>query len=437
MRRTTHLPLVMVATALVLYLLLPMPAYAEHAAEPLAEPTLPAELLAQAEAIHRRIITLDTHVDIAGPQYATDKLDPGVDHPGLQCDLVKMAAGGVDGVFLAVFVPQGTCDEQGYLKARRAAEGKFEAIHRLAKRYPERCAIATSPEEVRQVVGNGKHAVMIGVENGYPIGEDLTQLGQFYRRGARYVTLCHNGHNQICDSCNPRKQLGDRPRKYHGLSPFGEQVVAEMNRLGMMIDVSHLAPESFWDVVKLSKAPIIASHSGCRALCDHPRNLDDAQLKALAAHGGVIQVVAVGSFLKRPSAQRTEALRELALQLGIPWKEGSADLRAADDAQKRRYREGVEQIDRSFPPPSLADYVDHIEHAVQVAGIDHVGIGSDFDGGGGVQGFNHHGQALQVTAELLRRGYSEEQIEKIWSGNLLRVWTAVESVAKRMQKNPS
>ncbi len=422
-----------VGIAVLWCMLQPVPIVAQAPALATQESPLPAELLDRARAIHSRIITLDTHVDIAGPEYATDKLDPGTNHPKLQCDLVKMTAGGVDGVFLVVFVAQGPCNEQGYRQAWHAAAEKFEAIHRLVKRYPERCALATSPDQVRQVARSGKHAVMIGVENGYPIGTDLGKLRECYRLGARYVTLCHNGHNQICDSCNPRKELGDRPSKYHGLSDFGKRVVGEMNRLGMMIDVSHLAPDSFWDVLETSEAPIIASHSGCRALCDHPRNLDDRQLKALAAGGGVIQVVSVGSFLKRPSPQRKVALQQLASKLRIRWKHGKADLGEGTESQKREYRAGAERIDRQFPPPSLTDYVDHIEHAVRVAGIDHVGIGSDFDGGGGVPGFNDHRDSLRVTAELLRRGYSEEQIAKIWGGNLLRVWTEVEKVARRLQ----
>ena len=347
------------------------------------------QIISRAKAIHKKALTLDTHVDIPGAQYATESLDPGIDNPKLKCDLVKMNKGGVDGVFLAVFVGQKKRDAEGYKNAYESAMVKFEAIHRLAeKMYPDRCELATSPGEVERIAKTGKRVIMIGIENGFAIGKDLSNVERFYNLGARYITLSHNGHNDICDSCNPRKKLGDKETEHNGLSEFGEKVVAEMNRLGIIADVSHISVESFYDLINVSKAPIIASHSGCRALAEHSRNLDDEQLKALAQNGGVIQVVALGGFLK----------------LGSP------------------------------PPADVKIYVDHIDHAVKVAGIEHVGIGSDFDGGGGIAGFNDHSEALNVTIELVRRGYSEEDISKIWGANFLRVWREVEKVAQELQK---
>jgi len=349
------------------------------------------QIIRKAKVIHKKSLTLDTHVDIPGAQYATESLDPGIDNPKLKCDLVKMNKGGVDGVFLAVFVGQKKRDAEGYKNAYESAMVKFEAIHRLAeKMYPDRCELATSPGEVERIAKTGKRVIMIGIENGFAIGKDLSNVERFYNLGARYITLSHNGHNDICDSCNPRKKLGDKKAEHNGLSKFGEKVVAEMNRLGIIADVSHISVESFYDLINVSKAPIIASHSGCRALAEHSRNLDDEQLKALAQNGGVIQVVALGGFLK----------------LGSP------------------------------PPADVKIYVDHIDHAVKVAGIEHVGIGSDFDGGGGIAGFNDHSEALNVTIELVRRGYSEEDISKIWGANFLRVWREVEKVAQELQKGP-
>ncbi len=400
-----------------------------------AAPTSQADLLARAAEIHERILTLDTHVDIEGAEYATEKLDPGIDHPKLKCDLVKMERGRVDGVFLVVFVDQGKRDAEGYQRAMKSAMAKFEAIHRLAETmYPDRCQLATSPDEVERIAATGKRAIMIGVENGYAIGTKLANLSKFYELGARYVTLSHNGHNQICDSCNPDENLGDAQSEHDGLSEFGTKVVAEMNRLGMMIDVSHLAPASFWDVIGASKAPIIASHSGCRAINDHPRNLDDAQLKALANSGGVIQLVALGSFLKADPPERKQAIRELAETTGIALRRGFPRLKEATEEQRQQYQEGMKEIDDRYPPASIKDYLDHVDHAVRVAGIDHVGIGTDFDGGGGIPGFDDHSEALNVTVELLRRGYSEEQIEKVWGGNLLRVWREVERVAAAAER---
>ncbi|MBM4094381.1 MAG: hypothetical protein FJ276_33985, partial [Planctomycetes bacterium] len=252
-------------------------------------------LLARARQIHAAALTLDTHVDIAGPQYATPQLDPGVDHPRLQCDLVKMAAGGVDGVFLAAYVGQRARDAEGYRRAHQTVMDQITAIRRLATAmYPDRCELATTPDDVERNAAVGKRAIMIGIENGYALGTDLSNVARFHDLGVRYITLCHNGHNQICDSCNPAAKLGDQEAEHHGLSPLGRQVVAEMNRLGIMIDLSHAAESTFRDVVAVSKAPVIASHSGCSAVNPHPRNLTDEQLQMLRANGGVIQIVAVG-----------------------------------------------------------------------------------------------------------------------------------------------
>ena len=345
------------------------------------------EIFARAAAIHQKALTLDTHVDIE-PEYATKELDPGIDNPKLKCDLVKMNKGGVDGVFLAVYVEQKQRNPEGYKNAYNQAMVKLNAIHRLTEQmYPDHCDLATSPDDVERITKTGKRVVMIGMENGYPIGKDLSNVEKFYNLGVRYITLSHNGHNDICDSCNPRTELGDSDAEHNGLSQFGREVIAQMNRLGIIPDVSHISVKSFWDLIEVSKAPIIASHSGCRALTDHPRNLYDDQLKAIAKKGGAIQIVAYKGFLEDAS--------------------GKADIKT---------------------------YVDHIDHAVKVAGIDHVGIGSDFDGGGGIDGFNDHSEAMNVTAELLRRRYREQDILKIWGGNFLRVWRQTEKIAHQLQK---
>jgi membrane dipeptidase len=353
------------------------------------QPITEQQIISRAKAIHKKALTLDSHVDILNTEYTTEALDPGIDNPKLKCDLVKMNKGGVDGVFLAAYVKQDKRDEEGYENAYESAMGQFEAIHRLTEQmYPQHCELATLPEDVERIAKTGKKAIMIGMENGLAIGKDVSNVEKFYNIGARYITLSHNGHNDICDSCNPREKLGDKETEHNGLSEFGKTVVAKMNRLGIIADVSHISVKSFYDLIEVSKAPIIASHSGCRALADHSRNLNDEQLKALARNGGGIQIVAVGGFLK----------------LGSLW------------------------------PADVEIYVDHIDHAVKVAGIEHVGIGSDFDGGGGVPGFNDHSEALNVTIELVRRGYSEADILKIWGSNLLRVWREVEKVAQELQK---
>jgi membrane dipeptidase len=353
------------------------------AAAALAQQAPPDDpIVKRALAIHQRAITLDSHIDIL-TTYATPALDPGA-ATTLQCDLAKMEKGGLDGAFLVVFVGQGPLDEPGYRQAYDQAMVKFNALQRLTERmYPNRTAFARTPADVERIAKSGKRIIMTGVENGYPVGTDLANLRRFYDLGARYITLTHRDNNQLADSSSAPEPL------HGGLSPLGGQVVAEMNRLGMMIDVSHVSEESFWAVIAITKAPIIASHSACAFLTDSDRNLTDEQLRALARNGGVIQVAAVPNYIKarHPAA-----------------------------------------------PPTLKDFVDHLDHAVKVAGIDHVGIGSDFDGGGGIPGFNDVTEAPNVTIELVRRGYTEEQIRKIWGGNLLRVWRDVAKAAARLRE---
>ncbi len=381
--------------------------------------------------IHDAAITIDTHVDI-GTNYATEEMDPGIDHPRLRCDLTKMERGGMDAVFLAVYVGNSNEYEKDFERAYKTAMIKFEAIHRLTEEmYPDRCELATTADDVERIEKSGKRAILIGIENGIAIGEDLSRVEKYYDLGARYITLSHSRHNQICDSSGPEEAL------HNGISEFGEKVVAEMNRLGIMCDVSHISEKSFWDLIELSKAPIIASHSGCAALNPHNRNLTDDQLRALAENGGVIQIVALGSFLKAETPEHRKAISELRAEMEIPGRremfQMSQEERDAlkpklDEFEKRRA-----EIEKTYPSTNLKDFADHIDHAVEVAGIDHVGIGTDFDGGGGIPGFNNHGEARNVTEELIRRGYSDEDIKKIWGGNLLRVMREVEEVARNLQ----
>jgi len=385
----------------------------------------------KSDAIHAKVLTLDTHVDMRDGDY-------GVLTPGQKVDLIKMQQGGMKGVFLAVFVGQRQAfDAAAYRAAYDSAMRQFDALDTLTqKTRPELCAFAASPDEVERVAATGRRVIMTGVENGYAVGEDLANVKAFYDRGARYISLTHSGHNQIGDSSSDRN-----PPRNGGLSAFGRRVVAEMNRLGMMVDVSHSATTTFWDVVKLSKAPIIASHSGCKAVNDVDRNLDDGQLKAIANNGGVVQIVALGSYLKADSPERAEAIRKLREEIGMRsggrGRQGGPPAQpltpeAQAEAQKRRaaYMERMKEIDAKFPPATLKDFADHLDHAVKVAGIDHVGIGTDFDGGGGILGFNDASEAPNVTEELVRRGYSEKNIAKIWGGNLLRVWRDVQKATR-------
>jgi membrane dipeptidase len=408
-----------------------------------------AALLAKAKAIHEKAITLDTHVDIGGANYATEKLDPG-GPTSRKCDLPKMKAGGLDGVFLAAYVGQRPdLTATGFKPAYDQAITGLEAINRLTKMHPELCDLGRSPADVERIAKTGKRAILVGVENGYPMGDDLANLKTFYDLGTRYMTLVHGSHNQLADSSGPAEPM------HNGLSELGKKVVAEMNRLGMMVDLSHASTKSFWDAIATSKAPMIESHSGCKALSPNGRNLDDDQLKALTKNGGVIQIVALAAYLKAEPPERTAAIQALRTELGMGGRGGGGGRGAGGqgaqarggtpptpltpeqqaDADKRRaaYDARMKEIDAKYPfqPATLKDFVDHIDYAVKVAGIDHVGIGTDFDGGGGIPGFNDHSEALNVTVELVRRGYTEQQIAKIWGGNLLRVWRDVEKAAKR------
>jgi membrane dipeptidase len=394
-----------------------------------AQQSLPeGKLLEKAKKIHESAITLDTHVDISGKDYGTKDWDPGIDHPKMRCDLVKMKKGGMDGVFLAVFVGQKQeFDDATYKTLYRKAMDQITAIKRIFKNYPDRCEQAFSPDDVERIEKTGKRAIMIGMENGYPVGNNLKLLKEYYDLGTRYITLCHWNNNQICDAATAPEP------KHNGFSQFGRQVVAEMNRLGMICDVSHIAESSFWDLLKISKAPVIASHSGCYALTPHKRNLTDKQLKALAKNGGVVQVVTVDSFLE--TKEHIEAVDKIRKEMNFPtyeviWRM-SKEEREKLKPQWDLFRKRVKEMEKTIPNATLKDFVNHIDHAVKVAGIDHVGIGTDFDGGGGVQGFENHAEALNVTVELLRRGYSEQDIKKIWGGNLLRVWRKVEAVSKK------
>ena len=384
-------------------------------------------LLERARQIHSRVLTIDTHDDIP-LDFATAAVDPGV-RGDRQVDLVAMDAGGLDVAFFIVYVGQTARTPENYAQAQTDAMTKFEAIHRMAEEmYPNRVEIAYSADDIERIAAAGKLVAAIGIENGYVIGTGLSRLRRYYDLGARYITLAHNGHNDIADSAAPRVDLGDMPFEHDGISRFGADVIAEMNRLGIMVDVSHISKDAMLDALRLSLAPVIASHSSTRALANHPRNLDDEQLLALRDNGGVMQTVALGSFVSETQGQRTDAIRTLRDEFGL-LPRGRIDLRVLSEAQRSVWDRRMREIDRDWAPADVAMFVDHIDYAVELIGIDHVGISSDFDGGGGVAGWNDASETFNVTLELVRRGYDENEIAKLWGGNLLRVFREVERVA--------
>ena len=389
-------------------------------------------LVARARAIHDRVMTLDTHVDINPTNFTAER--NYTQRLPSQVNLPKMEEGGLDAVFLIVYVGQRSdFTPEGYARAHAAAIEKFEAIHRLTEQIaPDRIGLALTAADARRIYASGKKVALIGVENGYPIGTDLTNVKKFYDLGGRYLSLAHNGHSQLSDS-----NTGERDGiwLHNGLSPLGRQVIAEMNRLGIMVDISHPSKLSMMQTLALSTAPIIASHSGVRAICNHSRNLDDEQLLGLKKNAGVVQLVAFNSYVKcgQESPERQAALTALRQKYGIA---GAGGAQGLPDSVRTAFQQAMQALDQQFPPPPRAtvkDFADHIDYAVKLIGIDHVGISSDFDGGGGVEGWSDASETFNVTLELVRRGYSEAQIGKLWSGNLLRVMERVEAVAKGLK----
>ena len=359
------------------------------------------ELVERARGIHERVLTLDTHDDINTDNFTAER-NYGSDLP-TQLTLPKMEAGGLDVAWLVVYTRQGPLDDEGYAAAYANAVDKFEAIHRLVNEYaPERTELALTSDDARRIVESGKKAIMIGVENAYSIGEDISRIEEFHARGARYVSLAHTGPSQLSDAHSGEQ---DGNWLHDGLSELGRQAIAEMNRLGIMVDISHPSKASIMQTLEISRAPVIASHSAARGLSDVSRNLDDEQLRAVAENGGVVQTVALRRFINAEKAEARQQAAEVAAE--------------------------GEEIEA--PDVDVADFVDHIDYMVNLIGLNHVGISSDFDGGGGVAGWDDASETFNVTLELVRRGYTEEEIEKLWSGNLLRVLDEVQAIGARIQ----
>lgn len=398
----------------------------------------------KAERIHEKVITIDTHNDINVKNFTdsinyTQRLETQVNFP-------KMVEGKLDVSWLIVYTGQDSLNASGYAKAEANAMAKFDAIHRLCNDIaPDQIELALNSDDVLRIQKAGKKVAMIGVENAYPIGEDLSKFEEYHKKGARYISLSHNGHSQFCDSNTGEK---DSIWLYNGLSKLGEEAVKEMNRLGIMIDVSHPSKESMKQMIALSKAPIIASHSSARALCNHSRNLDDEQLALMKENGGVVQTVAFTSYLNTEKNDARAAFmkgiyQKIADSIGVNWYERSQfssisnDERASFMANYRKVMKMGEEMvasDATAPPAvDVSDFVNHIDYLVEKMGIDHVGISSDFDGGGGIEGWSDASETMNVTLELVKRGYTEEEIGKLWGDNLMRVLDEVQAVASKIQ----
>ena len=379
-----------------------------------------------------RPLTLDTHVDIPLDYMRQPRYDAGGDSV-LQVDLGKMERGGLDAAFFVIYVGQGPLTAEGYADAVAQAERKYSAIELLLAKNPDRIRAATSPQQVRDNHAQGLLSAMIGIENGYSLGHDLARIDAAYARGARYLGLVHAGNNDLCTSSAPNVDKGEPAwgsAGDTGMSEFGRAAVARANALGIMVDISHASDNCMRDALAASKAPIIASHSSARALVDHKRNIPDDLLRAIAAKGGVIQAVAYKEFVKHDPAR---AAAEKALQEQVAKQAGDVEYDGEKHDALPAMIEGMARIQQQHPLATLDEYLDHVEHIARVAGIDHVGIAADFDGGGGITGWMDASQTGNVSAGLRKRGYSEADIGKILGGNLLRTWQAVIDEAAREQ----
>lgn len=378
-------------------------------------------LISYSQQLRAEYLTLDSHIDIPFDYMINPEHDPG-NNTDMQVDFQKMLDGNLDGGFFIVYVGQSELNKNGYQEAKEKAIIKFNAINKMVEKYPNKIVLVKSPEEVYEAKRDKKLFAAIGIENGYVIGEDIELLKYFYDLGARYMTLSHIGHNQISDSSLPKKSLNNDIEMHGGLSNFGKITVKKMNELGMMIDISHVSDKSALQAIKLSHHPVIASHSGARSVADHPRNIPDNIIREIAKKGGVVQVVAFSSYVK-VNKKRTESI--INLRDSILTMTGDNNFIPEKHMKLIEYKNGMDKINKEFPLPGIDSFIDHIDHIVDLVGIDYVGISSDFGGGGGIEGWSNASQTFNITNSLLLRGYSKDEVNKIWSENFLRVWKNV------------
>ena len=378
--------------------------------------------------IHEKCLTVDTHCDtpmlMVKPGFSVRTENKA---PQSRVDLPRMKKGGLDAMFFAVFTGQKPRTEENYKKTYDLANQMLDSIYSMLKHDNDLATLALKAEDLAKIEKTGKRAIYIGMENGFPLAKDLSRVEEFYKRGVRYITLCHSFHNDICDSSSDGK-----PAEHNGLSDFGRQVVAEMNRLGMLVDVSHASDKSFFDVVEYSKAPIIASHSSVRAVAQHNRNMTDEMIKKLAEKGGVIQICLLDEYVKNPDTTTVNYKRIKQIR-----KIYAGGMEKMTEAEKEAMFAEWDELKawKQTELPNVKDLVDHIDHVKNLVGVDYVGIGSDFDGGGGLIDCMDVSQFPNITRELIRRGYTENEIRKIWGGNLLRVFKEVEKVAEKEKTN--
>ena len=398
----------------------------------LADEPADSKIDQRAQAIHQHVIVIDSHVDVLLPSTPERYYAPG--HTS-RADLEKLQHGGIDVVAFAIAVGPGPKTPEGYAQARNEADEKLKAIQSFVNNHSDRVALALSVADIARIYREGKVAVIESFLNARSIGNDLSGIDGLYKSGVRIFGFVHAGNNDFADSSRPT-DADVPPQQHHGLSPLGKEAVAKLNSLGIIIDVSQLTSEGALQTLQLSKAPVIASHSAARALVDNPRNLSDRELDAIKANGGVIHVTAFNPYLVNPPDGYNDKVKALRTRYGLPAEFPAGSLGPYSGApslgaeQESRF---LDELSALGGKASLKEYVDHIDYIVERIGIDHVGIGSDFNHGAGIRGFNDESEALNVTRELVRRGYTEKQIAKIWGGNFLRVFNNVEAKARQLQ----
>ncbi len=379
-----------------------------------------AKLLERARQIHQKIVAFDSHTDI------TFDFEGGAVDGKSQLDLPKAARGGLKGAAIAVFVPQGPRTPEGFAKARADADKKYDLIKAIASQNPDKAEIAYSAEDVRRIAARGRFAIAISILNAYPLGTELSQIDAWYDKGVRILGFVHAGHNDWADSSRPGANLGDKPAEHNGLSPLGVEGVKRLNELGVLIDVSQLSSPAFKQVLSLTKAPVAATHSGVKGIVENTRNLSDEELEMIRKNDGVAQMVAFGNYLRPIPQEVLDRQNALRAEFGF---QGATAPPGMTDAKRKEFAERNAAIVEEAPRATVAQFVNTLDYAVKKIGADHVGISSDFNHGGGVAGWNNEGEAMNVTVELLRRGYSENDIGKLWGGNFLRVWAKAQSFA--------
>lgn len=391
----------------------------------------PGDKLSEEEItkIHQSAITIDPHIDIR-EDFDADGNDAGTETVD-QIDLPKLEKGQLDIATLALFADPLRRTPENLILARKQVDSKLEVIQNFIRKHPDRLELVKSTQDIERIVKEGKHGILLSFLNAISLGKDTSLISHYYEEGVRLFGFAHAGNNDWTDSSRPNEAYGDKPDEAGGLTIIGKQAVPILNRLGVIIDVSQLTTNALNQTLELSKAPVIASHSGVRGIVDNTRNLSDAELKAIAAKDGVVHIVAFAAYLKDTVAFKEDYKKQIFEPLGLVVGKDNP-LEKLDSAGYKKFTDAYRQFSRNeWKYATLAEYINSVDYAVKLIGVDHVGFAADFNHGGGVKDYAHVGDGPNITRELLKRGYSETDIKKLWGGNFLRVFKKVEELAAK------